>query len=126
MLIYRQTALNPTVPEAKDKPNQPSMPNYLKGVIETTNATYQKDRETYSKLKNDIDIIIQDRDEYFMVTENEIMGEQMPLLSYQNPHDFEMKGVHCRLSLTDTLDDAHAKIVEAAALTDDFELFEVC
>ena len=60
------------------------------------------------------------------MTKNEIMGEQMPLLRYRNSHDFEMKGVHCRLDMNDTLDDALAKIVEATALADDFELFEVC
>ena len=95
-------------------------------MIETTNATYQNDRVTYEELKTKIDIIIQDKDQYFTLTNNEIMGEQMPLLKYRNSHDFEMKGVHCRLGLDDTLDDALAKIVEATSLTDDFELFEVC
>ena len=128
MLVYRQKSLNPKVSndDSHQVVDKPKMPNYLKEVIDTTNATYSKDRETYEQMKNQIDIVLQDKEQYFMVTQNEVIGEAMPLIKYRNSHDFEMKGVHCRLSLDDTLDDAFAKILESTALPDDFELFEVC
>lgn len=87
------------------------MPDYQTETIENTNAVYVKEREIYNDLKNKIDIIIQEKDQYFDILPNEIADQKMPLVVYDEDTEAEeMKGIHCRLKLTDTLDEARSKI----------------
>ena len=62
----------------------------------------------------------------FNITPNDIMGEQMPLVTYKDPEDFILKGTHCRVKMDETIEDAYSKILEATKLDCEFELFELC
>lgn len=43
----------------------------------------------------------------FDIKENDIMGEQMPLVAYKDPEDFILKGTHCRVKMDETIEDAY-------------------
>jgi len=126
MLVYRQKKINPTIPEGKTAPERPQIPKYQEEMIQAMNATSGKDREAYEDLRDQIDIIIQDQTEHFEIIPNEILDEKMPLIKYKDPDDFQMKGIHCRLRLGETLEEAYARIIGEAQIEGTFELFEVC
>ena len=58
MLVYRQKGMNPVTPEGKDRPDLPKLPAYQKEAIDKESAKYQKEREVYEDLKNQVDLII--------------------------------------------------------------------
>ena len=45
-------------PEGKDRPDLPKLPAYQKEAIDKESAKYQKEREVYEDLKNQVDLII--------------------------------------------------------------------
>lgn len=110
MLIYRQKTLNPVIPEGQTVPLRPSIPDYQKQAMEEANAQNEKERVEYYDLKTQIEVYIQDQEEMFNVTQNEIAGQQMPLITYKDEENFEQAGIKCRLRMTDTLDEVHRKI----------------
>ena len=62
MLVYRQKKLN-----LADQYKQPELPSYQESIIQSLNCSYASDRILYNELKNQIDIIIQEKDLYFNI-----------------------------------------------------------
>ena len=103
MLIYRQRKMN------QHDGKEPEIPVYAKDKIETANVLFEEQRAAYNDLRDQVDMIIQDEDEYFQVTEAEVeKGIKVPVFSYKDQYtkdsstEFQKAGESHRIRLSES------------------------
>jgi hypothetical protein len=74
----------------------------------------EQERQHYNEMKNQLDIIVQERHQVFDITDSDF-----PFVSYIKDKDFEQQGITIRLKFTDTIDEARSKIATSVGLDAD-------
>lgn len=112
MLVYRQK---------KPHPQKPEIPEYWVTALKAMKEQEEQERQHYNEMKNQLDIIVQERHQVFDITDTDF-----PFVSYIKDKDFEQQGITIRLKFTDTIDEARSKIATSVGLdADQVRLIEV-